>query len=721
MRPGTASRERRGAAASEAKLAPFELQSESYSALGNIASEGAQNQLGRPKLDPLTVLVRESVQNSWDAHDPDHPHIRYEIDLCRVTKGQLTTLAGVVFSETPENMEIQARLREARDGGAPLYFLILSDRLTSGLGGPTRADVLIEDEGESHDFVDFLRNLGQPPDKPLGGGTYGYGKAALYAISRHHTILVYTRCRYRGRSERRFFVAGLGMGYTVRKGPKKGRYTGRHWWGRVREGVVEPLLDDEARECAAFLGFPDYADDEHGTSIAILDAQLGQQPPEEAVALLQEALLWNFWPKMVAFEDGPPPIRFACRLDGESVQLPAPSDHPPLGGFVAAMEHLKARRVGRTSRHLGSFEEVWCLSPKRLVGWLALYRFETGRRQPLKHTEAATGALSGNSCHVALMRDAELVVRYLEGSPLQTDRFEYAGVFIASRDLDRAFASSEPPTHDDWVWENLDDKTYRTFVRVALRRIRELMKDYAQPAGSKRTAGQVDLPLGGLSSSLGNLLTGLSGPGANRPKLDERAEVAPAGPIVEEVEPFGQNPDLFAEDDDTADTSEELSRPDTAPAAPSDAGGVEATEPAAEADETTDDRDPQPTPRTGPRPKPRAPTLTTTPPRLAVLEDRGVLELDLRVKHGRFSDGSLLTAQVRAELDEGVVESSPPAGAEVPKVLYWRSANGTVKGEGETQLLVRVGEPTRWTLVLSLVDDVSVRASVDALPHQDLA
>jgi hypothetical protein len=706
--------------------APLELQSEQYSALGNLASEGVQNQLGRPKLDPLTVLIRESVQNSWDAHDPTHPHIRYEIDLSRATKEQLDALSGSVFSEVPENMEISRRLREAGSGGPPLNLLILSDRLTSGLGGPTRADVLTEEEGESHDFVDFLRNIGQPPDKPLGGGTYGYGKAALYAVSRHHTILVYTRCRHRGRSERRFFVAGLGAGYTVKRGAKKGRYTGRHWWGRIRGGIVEPLLDEDAKELAEALGFPDFADDEHGTSIAIFDAELGQQQPQEAMAVLQEALLWNFWPKMVTAEC-PPSITFVCRLDGASVPLSDPMDHPPLEGFVAAMEHLKARRTGVPSRHFGTYEEVWCKSPKRLLGWLSLNRFETRKRRILLHAEASTGALTGNCHNVALMRDAELVVRYLDGPPLQTDRFEYAGVFIASRELDRAFAAAEPPTHDDWIWENLDDKTHRTFVKVAVRNIRDKMKDYAQPTGTRRTAGQVELPLGGLSSSLGSLLTGLTGLGASRPRLDERAEIVPAGPVVEQTEPAEEEPELFPEDEDTDEVVLSPPRPDT-PSSPMDEADSEEEEEEGppEPVEATDEENPEtpaarPTPvaRTGPRPKPRPAGLTTAEPRLAVLEERGVLELDLHIKHGRNSDGTLLMAQVVAELDGESVENSPPAGAEVPRVLHWRSSSGRICGQGEEKLLVRVGEGTRWTLVLSLAEDVSVRASVDAQPHQD--
>lgn len=54
----------------------LELQSERYSASGNVASAGVLNQLGRPTLDPLMVLVREAVQNSWDAAAADGGGVR---------------------------------------------------------------------------------------------------------------------------------------------------------------------------------------------------------------------------------------------------------------------------------------------------------------------------------------------------------------------------------------------------------------------------------------------------------------------------------------------------------------------------------------------------------------------------------------------------------------------------------------------------------------------
>src|SRR3546814_7591078 len=58
--------------------------------------------------------------------------------------------------------------------------------------------------------------------------------------------------------------------------------------------------------------------------------------------------------------------------------------------------------------------------------------------------------------HVALMRPSELVVRYVE-FPGMREESDWAGVFLSSEDESalRAFASFEPPAHDDWVPDRL--------------------------------------------------------------------------------------------------------------------------------------------------------------------------------------------------------------------------------------------------------------------------
>ena len=524
-------------------MKPLELQSERYGALGNLASEGVKNQLGRPRLDQLTVLIRESVQNSWDAHDPTSPEIQFDLRVEIAGASVLRVLKDEVFLHEPENLGMGARLTEiAEDPNdvAPFHMVIISDRQTSGLGGPTRADVLEHDGDEPHDFVDFLRNIGQPPDKNHGGGTFGYGKAALYAVSRQSIILTWTQCRYKGRTQKRLFVTGLGPGYTILEGEGRGRYTGRHWWGEYRDGLAEPLLNKRAERVANALGLPSFEPGVNGTTIAILDADFGlNRTAKEATSIMMEALLWNFWPKMIQNPSGSPAIQFTVSLNGETQPLPELRATHPISGFADAYAFLKAKRSGQAATTFGTYQEVWCRRPKVLLGWLALTRGRVAGN-PLRPTKGTGAFHSESSHHVALMRDAELVVRYLEGPALQAGNYEYSGVFITHRDVDRSFAAAEPPTHDDWVVQNMRDKRDRRLVNVALREIQTAMDEYASPTGERKSGGEA-MPLGQVASLLGTLLTGMPGTGAevqpgkrSKAKKVKRAKVQKSGPVIED-------------------------------------------------------------------------------------------------------------------------------------------------------------------------------------------
>lgn len=53
---------------------------EPFHAYGAFAGEGTRRILGKPRLDPLTVLIRETVQNSWDARRHDGEAVEFAVD-----------------------------------------------------------------------------------------------------------------------------------------------------------------------------------------------------------------------------------------------------------------------------------------------------------------------------------------------------------------------------------------------------------------------------------------------------------------------------------------------------------------------------------------------------------------------------------------------------------------------------------------------------------------
>lgn len=494
-------------------MKPLDLQSEPYSNLGNISAKGIGKILGTPRHDRLQIVVRETVQNSWDARAPGAGPT-YKLRIRTLTPEQQRVLQDEVFAELPPDAEEAAPIRQALTGER-VVVLEIADFNTCGLGGPVRADVV--EEHEATDFVDFMRNIGSPRDTELGGGTYGYGKTSLYAMSECRTVLVHSRTRHHGHATDRLMGCRLGDPFTVTEGAAKGRYTGRHWWGRQSGAVVDPLADEEVRQVADRLGL--FARQEHdfGTTLLMLCPVLEGRSMRQAANAAVESLLWFFWPKMVKHPAAP--MRFEVLLEDERLDIPRLSDCPPLDLFEQAMLNLKEEEEVWTS-------EVWCGRPRQKLGMLSLMKGARGPRRTFDTGPEVAPLFPAESHHVALMRPAELVVKYQTGPALPSTLFEYGGVFICDDDVEPAFAAAEPPAHDDWVPDYLTGHD-KTFVRMAYKRIQEKLHAFAQARARNDQASGTGRSFGMLGDALGDLLIGAGGerlggmrpsPGGSSPK-----------------------------------------------------------------------------------------------------------------------------------------------------------------------------------------------------------
>jgi len=435
--------------------------SQIFEAEGSATASGILRQLGRPDLDEFTVLVREAAQNSWDARTGAADvsfSIRIERIGDRAHTWQRLLLPGPPAQSIPGFDQSVS---------ADSWYIVVTDRGTGGLAGPVRATVRPR-QGERNDFVQFLRNVGEPRDKSLGGGTYGFGKGIFYRTSAVRTILTDTQIRASYGTERRLFGASLGTDFWGADGR---RHTGRHWWGIDVDGVVDPLVGDSARRIASDLGLPPFNVNETGTNVVILGADLGlvgneDEPgfadPYTLGAHLASAVLWNLWPKfrsVTAPEDVA--MLFSVVVDGEEVEIPDPSSVTALRPFVQSAQALgspSARRYRRIA------------SPRINVGDLAV----TTGLAPQSENAVVSSArpFDGAPHHVARMRQAGLVVDYLAGPPHLDPLAAYGGAFRVTDEADEYFAASEPPTHDRWNPEGLD-KASRAVVEGARRWIRD--------------------------------------------------------------------------------------------------------------------------------------------------------------------------------------------------------------------------------------------------------
>ncbi|PZF59238.1 hypothetical protein DEI92_09615 [Curtobacterium sp. MCBD17_034] len=470
--------------------------SQPFAEEGSATAEGIINQLGRPTLDELTVLVREAAQNSWDARTGTDT-VDFSVRVTRL--GDFASAWIRRLMPAPEGGAV-ADLAEYLQPES--VIVTVSDRNTRGLGGPVRAGSKAP-EGTRSDFVQFLRNVGEARDNEFGGGTYGFGKGIFYRLSGASTILVDSYIADGSDSERRLMGAALGASFYNNE---ERRFTGRHWWGDVRDGIPDPVLGENAASLSDELGLPGFADGRTGTDIVIVGAQLdsrdsGINSLNAAGEFIASSILWNLWPKLVRSEAETAPMRFSVEVNGRPIQVPDPSNVPHLRPFAEALRIVRAdggtphtrksapRHVGRLATELGAAE-----APSSPVVDLA---------RPFV----------GAPHHVARMRLAELVVDYLPGPEHPDPFFSYGGVFRSTVESDEHFAAAEPPTHDDWVEAGLRG-TSRGVVQNARHFVRRALEEKFGVAVRAQARGAAGL--GVVAARLARLTPGISAGGATR-------------------------------------------------------------------------------------------------------------------------------------------------------------------------------------------------------------
>lgn len=491
---------------------PFQLSlhSEVFPATGGASAEGISNQLGRPRADRFTLLVREAIQNSWDARLNAAGGVRFEITGCFLSRDARQALLDTIFHDVPANLPVRTRLADSSD----FAVLAIRDFGTKGMGGPTRGNI-VPRPGEATNFVDFMRYSGRPPNRTYGGGTYGFGKAAYFLASSLRTICVHTRFAGATSVESRFMASALGPQFET-TGTDSRRYTGRHWWGgRAADGVVDPVGGHDADELARLLDPAVREPNATGTTIYVLAPEFGGTSPEHVFDSMARTIVEFFWPKSIDGVDNAPSMTFSLRWQGHDIALPI--NEPQW----ALLSHAFLAASSGASTDFGQVHPISSQRPRQHLGKLALMR------RPANSVSVGGGttsevaeSISGRRIvefplrHIALMRAPNFVVKYIEGPPAPYGLAEYAGVFRVDSGVDAAFARSEPPTHDDWVPDQLEATWEKTYVRVAQRRIKELVEAFAAPFSVEPGTTDARSVLG-FSTMLGGLVPSIHDDGAS--------------------------------------------------------------------------------------------------------------------------------------------------------------------------------------------------------------
>ena len=247
-----------------------------------------------------------------------------------------------------------------------------------------------------------------------------------------------------------------------------------------------------------------------------------------------------------------------------------------------------------------------------------------------------------------------------------TGMIEYAGVFVVDEMVDRVFARAEPPTHDDWNYQFLEDPRDKTLVRVAFRRIQEALQEFTAPPTASIRSSEL-FPLGAFADKLGGLLLGAEGSGASEQPVpagsNTRSAKIKAGKGENEK---GGNIDASAEskshrDDATSNTMiPDISR--------------------------------------------RAKVIFLNKGTLELVEDAPALLTEFSVKHAYGSKATRVKVEAGALLDGDVLERDPPVGASIPDVLLWVDPAGK-KYSGSPEIVIPASSIGPWRVAISIPED----------------
>ena len=495
---------------------------EPFNVSGSMEAEGFIDLLGKPSVSDVELLVRETAQNSWDAR------IATKISTVEMDFSGFTVQAGTaqykhltedIFGSRPDKKQFPALHISLAKRAIPM--LVIRDSNTAGLGGVTNSITAVPNKANSR-YRKFLLNVGERRHPEFGGGAYGYGRSICFRVSRCRTAIVYTRTKDDLAGYESRFIA-LAYGPSFEKGGKN--FTGKHWWSTYDE-AGQPIVGKNADDLAKKIGVKPYGTTETGTTVVILDPEIGINI-EDAMSAVSQAILINLWPKYVEIRDRIKPMNFKVSCNGKIIDVPDPrAMSSNIVHFVSAYENVLKMLEKSTTRKSNTDSLVpgvlkcrdilqHVASAKPPIGKLCIATLPRARVPLVESEETATSELkiklNGLTNHVALMRKPDLVVTYLEVAMHTDAELGIFGVFKSSETANEIFLKCEPPAHDEWS-NQISDDTGKRYANAVSRQIGIFLKEEIVPS-VVQGFGASDGSATAIGERLGNSILGSLGRG----------------------------------------------------------------------------------------------------------------------------------------------------------------------------------------------------------------
>ncbi len=459
------------------------------SGMGTINASGVIKNIRGSKLSVSEIFLREAVQNSYDARLKDASEkskvVNFSLRAFHFTDEQFSNLQNILDKEQSESSFYRKYLKHNLIKS--MLNIEVSDTNTTGLRGKTEPTDTIDNQN----FADFVYSTGSKKIDDNTGGTFGFGKAALYAYSQARTIAVYTRISSEivhareANYQSRFIIISNDERITDTK-------SDRCWWGIKKERTVKdlgtyaaPIIGDDADKIAVSLGMSKFATDETGTKILVLNAGPDELPEDiyGNKILVDEIfkdrmphyIIHWYWNKILYKS-----INFCLQYENEKIEIDDPRMIYPYSEFCKAyakyVNNKKEKKFAKTK----TFACVDSERPKVRLGYISISNTPVMR---IKNRELFS-VFSTDEPVVAYMRGIGHIV-YYDKVKINSDHIEQTcyGIFKTDKSsspdgeekgaIDKYFSNIENQTHDRWE----DGQSGRKYLNTVLRDVEELVRN----------------------------------------------------------------------------------------------------------------------------------------------------------------------------------------------------------------------------------------------------
>ncbi|MDQ3032727.1 MAG: hypothetical protein M3Y87_09945 [Myxococcota bacterium] len=424
----------------------------------------------------LETLVREILQNSKDAHRAKQRSVEVVFRFVELSGDHLTKfLTALAWKELePHVAALAAKQPRAKEALAALKkgqlrVLVIEDQNTVGLRGPEDG-AIASSPNQPKEFAALTKDrLFSEKGAAGAGGSYGLGKATLWAFSAFHTVLFNSRLSdlLEGQENPRLF----GRAHLAWHEVGKKRFDGPGWFGLNQGARADSVMGAEAQERSTSLLIA-RSPRTTGTSILITafdEPESEDRPLSEVADAVLEAVERWFWPSLDLMGDRGLRVRVqgyendTCVFD-RAVDSTGPYQH--------LRQMLTKYRAGELSTKLDNPGDVAMRSitiklPKKKDGAHQALDAQAHLVVSLAEPEARRAEINT----VAAFRRPGMVIDY-DGGPdkrLGLGKRPFYAVLVCgaattapdalSRDAFDAFLRmAENPAHDAWVrWDRLRD------------------------------------------------------------------------------------------------------------------------------------------------------------------------------------------------------------------------------------------------------------------------